>query len=188
MEEKIKNILKESILVKEKLFKESIADIKSIAELCSKTIKNGGKIIFCGNGGSAADSQHLAAELVVRFKKNRKSLPAIALTTNTSILTAIGNDFGFDMVFARQLESQANKKDLLFAISTSGKSKNIFEVIKKAKEMGVKAIAFTGEGGKKFAKSCDLSFVAPSSDTARIQESHICVGHIICELIEETLK
>ncbi|MFH1622431.1 MAG: D-sedoheptulose 7-phosphate isomerase [Candidatus Omnitrophota bacterium] len=188
MEEKIKNILKESIAVKEKLLKESIADIKSIAELCSKTIQNGGKLIFCGNGGSAADSQHLAAELVVRFKKNRKSLPAIALTTNTSILTAIGNDFGFDMVFSRQLESQANKNDLLFAISTSGKSKNISEVVKKAKEIGMKTIAFTGENGKEFARACHLSFIAPSSDTARIQESHICVGHIICEIIEDTLK
>ncbi|MBL7196876.1 MAG: D-sedoheptulose 7-phosphate isomerase [Candidatus Omnitrophica bacterium] len=185
MENKIKEIIKESISVKEKLIANSIQDIQEIINLCVKALDNGGKIIFCGNGGSAADSQHLAAELVVRFKKNRKSLPAIALTTNTSILTAIGNDLGFEMVFAKQLESLANKNDILVVISTSGKSKNVIEAVKKAKEIGVKTIAFTGENGKEFAKSCDLSFIVPSSNTARIQEAHICVGHIICELIED---
>ena len=188
MENKIKEIIKESIAVKEKVITESVSDIKAIIDLCIKTLKNGAKIIFCGNGGSAADSQHLAAEFVVRFKKNRKSLPAIALTTNTSVLTAIGNDLGFEMVFARQIESLANKNDVLFVISTSGKSKNIIEAVKKAKEVGVSTIAFTGEGGRELAKSCDMSFIAPSKDTARIQEAHICVGHIICELIEETLS
>ncbi len=187
MEEKIKEILKESIGVKEKIITESVDEIKAITCLCIDTLKNGGKIIFCGNGGSAADSQHLATELVVRFKNNRKSLPAITLTTNTSSITAIGNDFGFDAIFSRQLESMADKNDVLFAISTSGKSKNITEAVKKAKELGIKTIAFTGENGKEFAKSCDLSFIAPSSDTARIQEAHNCVGHIICEIIEEAL-
>ncbi|MFC1645622.1 SIS domain-containing protein [Candidatus Omnitrophota bacterium] len=188
MENKIKEIIKGSITVKEKVISDSVSDIKAIIDLCIKTLKSGAKIIFCGNGGSAADSQHLAAEFVVRFKKSRKSLPAIALTTNTSILTAIGNDLGFEMVFARQIESLANKNDVLFLISTSGESKNMIEAVKKAKEVGVSTIAFTGEGGKEFAKSCDFSFVAPSNNTARIQEAHICVGHVICELIEEALS
>jgi D-sedoheptulose 7-phosphate isomerase len=188
MENKIKKLLQESIAVKEKVIADSVANIKAITEICIKTLKNDGKIIFCGNGGSAADSQHLAAELVVRFKKNRKSLAAIALTTNTSTLTAISNDLGFDSIFSRQLESLSHKNDLLVAISTSGKSKNITEAVKKAKEIGIKTIAFTGEKGKDFAKTCDLSFVAPSSDTARIQEAHICVGHILCELIAEALS
>jgi D-sedoheptulose 7-phosphate isomerase len=187
MENKIKKIINESIVTKEKIIKESITDIIKIANLCIKTLESKGKIIFCGNGGSAADSQHLAAELVVRFKKNRKSFSALALTTNTSILTAIGNDLGYDMVFARQLESLANKKDILIAISTSGKSKNIIEAVKKAKEIGIKTIAFTGENGKEFAKNCDLSLIIPSANTAFIQESHISIGHIICELIEDNL-
>lgn len=187
MENKIKESLKESISVKEKVIKESIGDVKAIIDLCIDALKNEGKIIFCGNGGSAADSQHLAAELVVRFKKNRKSLPAIALTTNTSSITAIGNDFGFDAIFSRQIESLANKGDVLFAISTSGKSNNITEAVKKAKQLGLKTIAFTGENGKELARSCDLYFIAPSNDTARIQEAHACVGHIICEIIEEAL-
>ena len=187
MEEKIKKLIEGSISVKQEIILSSLKDIQCITNLFIETLKSGSKIIFCGNGGSAADSQHLAAELVVRFKKNRKSLPAIALTANTSILTAIGNDYGYDKIFARQLESLAEKNDLLIAISTSGKSKNIIEVIKKAKEMGIKTIAFTGESGKEFAKSCDLSFIVPSSDTARIQEAHICIGHVICELIEDTL-
>jgi D-sedoheptulose 7-phosphate isomerase len=188
MENKIKDILKQSIAVKEKVIASSVNNIRTIVDVCIKSLKDGGKIIFCGNGGSAADSQHLAAELVVRFKKNRKSLPALALTTNTSMLTAIGNDFGFDSIFSRQLESMAHKNDVLLAISTSGKSANIIQAVKKAKEIGIKTIAFTGENGKEFAKSCDFSFIAPSSDTARIQEAHVCVGHIICDLVEEALS
>ncbi|MDD5005630.1 MAG: D-sedoheptulose 7-phosphate isomerase [Candidatus Omnitrophica bacterium] len=187
MENKIKKIIEESILVKEKLLENSLKNISQIAELCIRTLKNGGKIILCGNGGSAADSQHLAAELVVRFKKDRKSLPAIALTTNTSIITAIGNDYGYDRIFERQLESTANKNDILIAISTSGKAKNVVEAVKKAKEIGIKTIALTGQNGKEFAKSCDVPLIVPSSDTARIQEAHICIGHILCELIEDNL-
>lgn len=188
MENKIKKIINESITVKEKVILNCLSDIEKIINLCIKSLNSGGKIIFCGNGGSAADSQHLACEFVVRFKKNRKSQPALALTTNTSILTAIGNDYGYDMVFARQLESLSDKNDILIAISTSGKAKNVIEAVKKAKEIGIKTVALTGENGKKFAKSCDLSFIAPSKDTARIQEAHICAGHIICELIEDTLS
>jgi len=188
MEEKIKKILGESIITKEKILTSCVNDIKEIAELCIRTLKNNGKIIFCGNGGSAADSQHLAAELVVRFKKDRKSIPALALTVNTSILTAVSNDYGYEKVFSRQLESLANKNDLLIAISTSGKASSVREAINTAKRMGLKTIAFTGEKGKDFAKLCELSFIAPSAETARIQEAHIVVGHIICELIEEALS
>ena len=187
MEAKIKKIIEESISVKQKTILNCLENIKTIINHCIKTLESGGKIIFCGNGGSAADSQHLGAELVVRFKKNRKSLPAIALTTNTSILTAIGNDYGYERIFERQLESIANKNDILIAISTSGKAKNVIEAVKKAKEIGIKTIAFTGENGKEFAKSCDVSLVIPSSNTARIQEAHICIGHILCKLIEDAL-
>lgn len=186
MDTKIKKIIEESISVKQKVITDCLGDIQAIVNLCIKALNSGGKIIFCGNGGSAADSQHLATELVVRFKKNRKSLPAISLTTNTSILTAIGNDYGYEKVFERQLESIANKNDVLIAISTSGKAKNVIEAIKKAKEIGVKTIAFTGEKGKEFASLCDLSLIVPSDNTARIQETHICIGHILCELLEET--
>lgn len=187
MKNKIKNLIEKSIEVKEKLIAHHLDDIHAIVALTIKTLKNGGKLIFCGNGGSAADSQHLAAELVVRFKKDRASLPAIALTTNTSILTAIGNDYGFDALFARQLESLASKKDALIAITTSGKSKNIIAAVKKAKQMRLKTIAFTGAKGKNFARQCDAALIVPETDTARIQEAHACVGHIMCELIEAEL-
>lgn len=188
MKNKIKEIIKESISIKETVLQDCMEDIQKIIQLCVTTLKNGGKIILCGNGGSAADSQHLATELVVRFKKNRKSLAAIALTTNTSILTAIGNDYGFQNIFKRQLESLANKNDLLIAISTSGKSKNIIEAVKRAKQLGLKIIAFTGQNGIEFAKSCDVSLIIPSDNTARIQEAHILVGHIICEFLEDSLS
>ncbi len=187
MKEKIITIIKESVLAKEKLVKECAEDIQKIIVLCINTLKNGGKIIFCGNGGSAADSQHLATELVVRFKKDRKAIPAIALTTNTSALTAIGNDYGYEKVFSRQLEALANKKDVLIAISTSVKAKNVIEAVKKAKKIGARTIALTGESGKEFVKSCDLAVIVPSANTARIQESHILIGHIICEIIEDTI-
>jgi len=187
MKNKIINLIEKSILTKEKLIALNLYDIEKIVKLCIKSLRHGGKVIFCGNGGSAADSQHLATELVVRFKKNRKSLSAIALTTNTSALTAIGNDFGFDAIFSRQLEALANKKDILVAITTSGKSKNIVEVIKKAKQLGVQSILFTGAKGKALAKKCTAAIVVPEKDTALIQEAHICVGHILCELIEEEI-
>lgn len=187
MKNNIRSLIEKSIRVKEKLIAGHLDAINAIAALCIATLKHGGKIIFCGNGGSAADSQHLAAELVVRFKKNRGALPALALTTNTSILTAIGNDYGFDKLFSRQLESLATKKDALVAISTSGKSKNIIAAVEKAKQMGIKTIALTGEKGKALARRCDASLIVPETDTARIQEAHACVGHIICALIEETL-
>jgi len=187
MKKSISELIRKSIETKEKLADSCLEQIEAIATLCITTLRNGGKLIFCGNGGSAADSQHLAAELVVRFKKDRRSLPALSLNTNTSILTAAGNDYGFSTIFSRQLESLAEKKDVLIAITTSGKSQNIIEAVKKARKLGVKTIAFTGKKGKAFAKQCTLSLVVPETDTARIQEAHACVGHIVCELIEQHL-
>ena len=143
-----------------------------------------GKILFMGNGGSAADSQHLAAELIGRFKKNRASLAAIALTTDTSILTAVGNDFGFEDIFSRQIESLANPNDIVVGISTSGKSANVIKAIKKAKERGIKTVAFLGGDGGDLKQIVDLAFIVPTTDTPRIQEMHILAGHIICEIVE----
>lgn len=158
--------------------------VKTIADLAIATIKNGGKVIFMGNGGSAADAQHLAAELVCRFKKNRKALASIALTTDTSIITAIGNDFSYDDIFIRQLEALARPGDLVVGISTSGESKNIIKAIKRAKELNLKTIGFLGKTEATLVKLVDIALTIPNFDTARVQEMHILAGHIICELIE----
>ena len=149
--------------------------------------RRGKKIVFFGNGGSAADAQHLATEFVCRVKKERVPLPAIALTTNTSLLTAIGNDKSFVSIFSRQVEAIVKKGDVVIGISTSGRSKNVLEGMKCAKKKGGITIAFTGLKGGELSKSVDFCFFAPSQDTPRIQEAHITVGHIICELAEETL-
>jgi D-sedoheptulose 7-phosphate isomerase len=187
MIKKIKNIIKESIQVKEKLLKNQSREIYRAAKLIISCLKKGGKVIIFGNGGSAADSQHIVAELVGRFQKERKPLPAIALTTNTSILTAIANDYNYESVFQKQIEALANKKDVVIGISTSGKAKSVINGIITAKRMGIKTISLTGKKGTQFAKLTDISIVVPSEVTARIQESHITVGHILCELIEEKL-
>ncbi|MBF0490847.1 MAG: D-sedoheptulose 7-phosphate isomerase, partial [Candidatus Omnitrophica bacterium] len=148
---------------------------------------NNHKLFFCGNGGSAADSQHIAAEFVGRFQKERKAWPAIALTTDTSALTALGNDYSFDIVFSRQLEALGQKGDVLVGISTSGNSKNVLEAVKKAKELGMTTIGVTGGTGGQLASLCDITIVAASAKTARIQESHLCIFHSICELVENAL-
>jgi len=179
----IEEALKEHKKVLSSLEKQ-IPKIEKIASLCISSLEKGGKIIFCGNGGSAADSQHLAAELVGRFLKERKSLPSLALSVNTSILTAVGNDYGFEKVFSKQIEALGKPKDLLIAISTSGNSKNIIEAVKKAKEKGIKTIGFLGKGGGKLKKLVDISLIVESNNTPRIQEIHILIGHIICEIIE----
>lgn len=158
--------------------------IQEIAWRCKSALDNGSKILFCGNGGSAADSQHLAAELIGRFQKERRSLASIALTTDTSILTAVGNDYGFDDIFARQVEGLGRTGDVLIGISTSGNSKNVVKAVEKAKDIGMHTFAFTGEGGGALKHLCDLTLAIPSKVTARIQEMHILVGHIICELVE----
>ena len=187
MRDKIKDLILESIHIKEELMRNSIGTIIEITEAMVECLKKGGKIILMGNGGSASDSQHIAAELVGRFKKDRRALPAIALTTNTSILTALANDYGFEIVFAKQIEALGQKNDLVLGISTSGKAKNVTAGIKQAKKMGLKTIALTGGDGGEIVKLADVSLMVPSAVTARIQEAHITIGHVICELIEDTV-
>ncbi len=147
-------------------------------------LEKGRKILICGNGGSAADSQHMAAEFVGRFVKERQSLPALALTVDTSLLTAVGNDYGFDCVFSRQVEGLGQEGDVLIAISTSGNSANVVKAVKTAKEKGIYVIALTGENGGILAKESDLCLAVPSQVTARIQEMHIMIIHMICEVAE----
>lgn len=187
MRDKIKELLLESIQVKEDILRNNVSDIIDIANLIIESLKKDGKVILFGNGGSAADCQHIAAELVGRFKKDRNALAAIALTTDTSILTSIANDYGYEAVFAKQIEALGSKNDVAIGISTSGKAKNVASAIKQAKKMGMKAIALTGGDGGELSKLADLSLIVPSSVTARIQEAHITIGHIICELIEQSL-
>jgi D-sedoheptulose 7-phosphate isomerase len=187
MRDRIKEILLESIQVKEGLLRTDIGKIIEIAQTVIDCLKKQGKVIIFGNGGSASDSQHIAAELVGRFKKERPALAAIALTTNTSILTAVANDYTYDIVFARQIEALGQKNDVAIGISTSGKAKNVNCGIKQAKKMGLKTVALTGGDGGELAKIADITLVVPSSVTARIQESHITIGHIVCELVETTL-
>ena len=162
--------------------------VAASAQLCINCLKNGGKILIFGNGGSAADAQHIAAELVGRYKAARKGLPAIALTTDTSGLTAIGNDYGFDYVFNRQIEALANKGDVVIGISTSGSSANVISALKLASELNCKTIGFSGQDGGIMKDICDINLVAPSKDTPRIQEIHIIIGHTICHLIDQEFK
>ncbi len=145
------------------------------------------KILFMGNGGSAADAQHLAAELVGRFKVERKALPAIALTTDASILTALANDYGYDSVFSRQIAALANIGDVVIGISTSGQSPNVIKGIQTAKDLGCKTIGFTGRDGGEVAKLVNVSLIVPSTETSRIQEAHITIGHILCGLIDQAI-
>ena len=152
--------------------------------LAVETLKNGNKILLCGHGGSAADAQHIAAELTGRYKRERRGLPGIALTTDTSALTAIGNDYGYDRVFDRQVEALANKGDLIIGISTSGNSQNVINALKKAKELDCKTLGFSGRDGGNMNNICDINLIVPSNDTPRIQEIHILIGHIICQIID----
>lgn len=159
--------------------------ISEIGERCKQAVADGYKILLCGNGGSAADAQHLAAELIGRFVKERRSLAAVALTTDTSILTSIANDYSYDTVFERQVEGLGRAGDVLIGISTSGNSENVLRAMKKARDIGMHTIGLTGEDGGKLKSICDLTLNVPSRITARIQEMHILAGHIICELVEE---
>ena len=158
--------------------------VEVAAKLCIDCLKNGNKILLFGNGGSAADAQHIAAELVGRYKTERKGLAAIALTTDTSALTAIGNDFGYDRVFDRQVEALANTGDVAIGISTGGSSANVASALKLAKDLDCKTIGFSGRGGGEMNELCDINIVVPAQDTARIQEMHIVIGHTICHLID----
>lgn len=161
--------------------------IEKVSKACVEAMKNGAKVMFCGNGGSAADSQHLAAELVGRYKMNRPALNSIALTTDTSILTAVGNDFGYDTIFERQVEGLGKKGDVLIGLSTSGNSKNVLLAMQKAKSIGITTVAMTGEKGGKMKEQADFAINVPSDTTNHIQEMHIAVGHIICGIIEKEL-
>ncbi|HOY70555.1 MAG TPA: SIS domain-containing protein [Methylotenera sp.] len=158
-----------------------ISDVGIAMQNC---LKGGGKILICGNGGSAADSQHIAAEIVGRFKKERKGLPAIALTTDTSILTSVGNDYGYDYIFARQVEALCRPEDLVIGITTSGNSANVVRAIEAANAIGATTIGLTGGTGGKLTALCKTNLVMPASVTARIQEAHIFVGHCLCEILE----
>lgn len=167
---------------------ECTAAIEAAGELLVKTLKQGGKLLLCGNGGSAADCQHIAAECVVRYEKQRQALAAIALTTDSSILTAHANDFNFDTVFSRQVEALGQPEDCLIAISTSGRSNNILKAVEAAQLKGMTVIGLTGCGGGKLGEQADLSIVVPSAVTARIQEAHILIGHWWCGAIEEAFN
>jgi D-sedoheptulose 7-phosphate isomerase len=164
---------------------ESITQALEIAaNLCIKSLKNGGKILIFGNGGSAADAQHISAELVGRYKMERKGLAAIALTTDSSAITCITNDYSYDYVFSRQLEALANSKDVVIGISTGGTSSNVIKGLMTARDLGCKTIGFSGRGGGNFNILCDINLVVPTDDTPRIQEMHILIGHTICHLID----
>jgi len=162
--------------------------VATSAQICIDCLKNGGKILIFGNGGSAADAQHIAAELVGRYKIERKGLSALALTTDTSAITSIGNDFGFLHVFDRQVEALANEGDVAIGISTSGKSENVISALKIAGKLNCKTIGFSGQSGGEMNSVCSVNLVMPSEDTPRIQEMHIIIGHTICHLIDQEFK
>jgi D-sedoheptulose 7-phosphate isomerase len=180
----IKACLEESIETKRKTLWLVLDDIANSAKLIIDSLMRGGKVVFLGNGGSAADAQHLAADLVGNFTRDRQAIPAIALTTDTSILTAVGNDMGFEQVFARQIEALVDQRDAVVAISTSGTSLNVIRAARAAKAKGARVIGLTGCSGGELAAICDVVIRVPSAKTARIQEAHIAIGHAICELVE----
>ncbi len=182
--DKIKAIWNEHLEVA-KALPAMASDVAKAVEMIHASLAGGGKLLLAGNGGSAADAQHIAAELTGRFRRERKPLPALALHANSSALTAIGNDYGYEHVFARELAAHARPGDVLLAISTSGGSKNILRAIEEAREKKVAVIGMTGESGGKMREVCDLCLCVPSKSTARIQEMHIMIGHAICELLEE---
>jgi len=187
MADLVKDIIKESIKVKEAVLSNLSKEIKTVSSMIATSLKKGGKLIIFGNGGSAADAQHIAAELVGRFKLERQGLAAVALTTNTSVITSIANDYGYEEVFSRQIESIASDNDIVVGISTSGNARNVITGLLEAKKLSLKTVALTGSGGGEMAAISNVALVVPSANTARIQEAHIVIGHIICELVEETL-
>lgn len=187
--EQIKKALKNSAELKLQIANTMSEQVSEAAKLISSAIKNGRKVMLCGNGGSAADSQHLAAEMVVRLtgKFNRKALAGMALTTDPSILTAASNDFGFENVFSRQVEAHGVEGDILVAISTSGNSPNVIKAVEAAKKMNIVTIGFLGNDGGKLGSLVDLALIVPSEDTQRVQEAHITIGHIIIQTVENRL-
>ncbi len=187
MQTRIYQHIRSHIEVFERVFLPMTADVERCAQLMCAVLQGGNKILVMGNGGSAADAQHLAAELVGRFLKNRAALPAIALTTDSSILTAVANDFGYDQVFSRQVEALAQAGDLVIGISTSGNSPNVVKAIDVARERGCRTVAFTGRDGGAMAQRVDLSLTVGVDETPRIQEVHLTIIHILCDLVEQEL-
>jgi D-sedoheptulose 7-phosphate isomerase len=186
MVEKINKIIENSIATKQELLNQS-EQIDLVVELCVKALRKGNAIYWCGNGGSAADAQHLAAELSGRFYYDRDPLPSDALHCNTSYITAVGNDYHYDVIYSRLLKGIGKRGDVLIGLSTSGKSKNVVNAFNEANNMGIITIGFTGKNSNSFENSCDFIINAPSTDTPRIQECHMLVGHIVCQLIENKM-
>ncbi len=185
----IEDSIKRSIEVKQKILENGLLmdEIRDVAETCTESLCQGNRIFFCGNGGSAADAQHLAAELSGRYLYERPPLPAEALHVNTSYLTAVANDYSYDEVYARLLRGVGHSGDVLIALSTSGNSKNILRAIEVAQELGMIVVGMTGESGGNMRNVCDFLINVPSSETPRIQESHILIGHVLCEIIESSI-
>ena len=187
MKKRIIDSLRENISIKNRLLSGQVETLKDISKKIIDALKKGKKVLVFGNGGSAADSQHMVAELIGRFKKERKSLPAIALTTNTSTISSLANDYGYSLIFSKQIEALGEKGDVALGISTSGNSENVIRAIELAKNNGLITIGLTGQDGGKLAKISDITLSIPSGDTPRIQEAHITCIHIICDLIEGEL-
>ena len=177
--------LREHLQTVQSVLETKLSDIESAGELICSTLRNGNKILICGNGGSAADAQHIAAELVGRYELQRRSWPAIALTTDTSALTALSNDFGYAEVFARQVAGLASSGDALIAITTSGQSPNVLKAAEKARELRCQVIGMTGENAEPLASLCDVCIAIPSKRTSRVQEAHITIGHLWCEMVDQ---
>ena len=188
MQSTITEEFSEHLKVSKKTMESICKPIEIAAKLCIDSLKNGNKILIFGNGGSAADAQHIAAEIVGRYKTERKGLPAIALTTDTSILTSISNDYSYSSIFKRQVEALANDGDVLIGISTGGTSANVVSALKIAKKLGCQSIGFSGRDGGEFNSVCDINLKAIAEDTPRIQEMHILFGHIICHLIDQAFN
>ncbi len=187
LQAKIEESLSESAYVKLLLVQQCVPQVEAMAKAVVQALKRGKRVVVFGNGGSAADAQHIAAEMEGRFKKARPALPVLALTTNSSTLTAVGNDFGYEKTFSRQVEAHTRKGDVVIAISTSGNSPNVIEALKSAKKIGAVTIGFTNEHGGKMKKMVDHVLTVPTRDTQRVQECHIAVGHVLCECIEDSL-
>ena len=186
-EDRIAGLFADSIRTKELFVSRYASLIKEVSELIVSSFRNGSKILLMGNGGSSSDASHIAGEFVGRFKNDRPPLPAIALNTDTAVITCIGNDYGYDHVFSRQVEAFARAGDVVMAISTSGNAPNVIAAIEAAKKMGIATIGLTGGSGGKLASLVDYAFVVPSKETPRIQEVHITLGHVICEVVEDIL-
>jgi D-sedoheptulose 7-phosphate isomerase len=184
---RVRAILHESAAVKQAVAESAAESVARAAEVCTASLQGGGKVLLFGNGGSASDAQHIAAELTGRLSRERPALPALALTANTSDLTALGNDYGFDHVFTRLVQAHGREGDVAVAISTSGNSPNVLSAVKEAHERGLHTVGLIGKDGGKLAPLVDVAIVVPSDDTQRIQESHITIGHALCELIDEAL-